>query len=139
MAIYPNTYQIVETFLRGIPAYICERMIKDGLSPEVHTIADFVAEAKKHEAAKKTLDYYNKMVHHENPGQKLTAPHDTSKPTFKKVGTTFVCRPHPKAKPKGVVENQRLFIKPKENNRRDVQGTHHHNKPHAPLFRSNMK
>jgi hypothetical protein len=37
-------------------------MIKDGLSSEVHTINDFVVEAKKHE----TLDYYNKMVHHSN-------------------------------------------------------------------------
>jgi hypothetical protein len=33
-------------------------MIKDGLSPEINTIDNFVAEAKRHELAKKTLDYY---------------------------------------------------------------------------------
>jgi hypothetical protein len=28
-------------------------MIKDGLSPEINTIDDFIAEAKRHESAKK--------------------------------------------------------------------------------------
>jgi hypothetical protein len=56
MAVYPNAYQIVETFLKGVPSYICDHMIKDGLSPEINTIDDFVAEAKKHETSKKTLD-----------------------------------------------------------------------------------
>jgi hypothetical protein len=62
MAVYPNMYQIVEMFLKGIPLYICEQMIKDGLSPEINTIDDFVAEAKRHESAKKMLDYYNKAM-----------------------------------------------------------------------------
>jgi hypothetical protein len=35
MAVYPDAYQIVETFLKGIPSYIRDRMIKDGLSPEI--------------------------------------------------------------------------------------------------------
>jgi hypothetical protein len=62
MAIYSDAYQIVETFLWDTSAYIHEHMIKDGLSPKVHTIDDFIAEAKKHEAAKKILDYYNRMI-----------------------------------------------------------------------------
>ena|ERR1700733_10174240 len=106
---------------------------------EVHTIDNFVAEAMKHEAVKKTLDYYNKMAHHVNPRQKPTIPRDTPKPTFKKVSTTFVHRPHPKPKPKDVVESWWLFIKPKEHNCRDAQGVNTHNKQHVHPFCSNMK
>jgi hypothetical protein len=32
MAVYPDTYQIVVTFLQKIPSYICTRMFQDGLS-----------------------------------------------------------------------------------------------------------
>jgi hypothetical protein len=90
MAVYSDAYQIVEMFLWGTPAYICERMIKDGLSPKVHTIDDFVAKAKKHEAAKKTLDYYNKMIQQSNPGKKPTTPRKMPKPNLRKVGTTLI-------------------------------------------------
>jgi hypothetical protein len=61
MAIYPDDYQIIETFLKGLPSYIRELLFKDGLSPEINTIDDFVAQAIKHETAKKTLDHYNCM------------------------------------------------------------------------------
>jgi hypothetical protein len=61
MAIYPDAYQTVETFLWGTPTYIHEHMI-NGLFPKVHTIDDFVAKAKKHKAVKKMLDYYNRMI-----------------------------------------------------------------------------
>jgi hypothetical protein len=90
MAIYPDAYQIVETFLRGTPAYICEHMIKDSLSPEVHTIDDFIAEAKKHKAAKKTLDYYNKMIQQLNPRKKPAMPREMPRPNLRKVGTTLI-------------------------------------------------
>ena len=112
MAVYPDAYQIVETFLRGIPSYIRERMIKDGLSPEINTIDDFVAEAKKHEAAKKTLDYYNKASQHPNPAQRISAGNNDRRPTFRKVGTTFVRRPIAN-KTKDISHNHRLLIKPK--------------------------
>ena len=105
MAVYPDAYQIVETFLRGIPTYICECMIKNGLSPEVNTIDDFVAKAKKHEAAKKTLDYYNKMIQQSNPAQKALNACKPLKPTLKKVGTTFVRKPRPRGNPKDISEN----------------------------------
>jgi hypothetical protein len=60
MAMYPDAYQIVVTFLQKIPSYIRTRMFQDGLSPEVNTIDDFISEAKRHETAKKTQDYYDK-------------------------------------------------------------------------------
>ena len=105
MAVYLDAYQTIKTFLHGIPAYIRKRMIKDGLSPEVNTIDDFVAKAKKHEAVKKTLDYYNKMIQQSNPAQKASSTHKPLKPTLKKVGMTFVCKPHPRGNPKDVSEN----------------------------------
>jgi hypothetical protein len=46
MAVYPDDYFIVETFLKGIPEFLWEPIITDGLSPEVNTIDDFVAQAK---------------------------------------------------------------------------------------------
>jgi hypothetical protein len=60
MAVYPDTYQIVVTFLQKIPSYICTHMFQDGLLPEVNTIDDFISEAKRHETVKKTQDYYDK-------------------------------------------------------------------------------
>ena len=111
MVVYPNAYQIVETFLRGIPSYIRECMIKDGLSTEINTIDDFVAEAKKHEAAKKTLDYYNKASQHPNPAQRISTGNNDCRPTFKKLGTMFVRRPFTN-KTKDISHNHRL-IKPK--------------------------
>jgi hypothetical protein len=140
MAVYPDAYQIVEMFLRGTPAYIHEHMIKDGLSPEVHTIDDFVAEAKKHEAVKKMLDYYNKMIQQSNPRKKPATPREMPKPNLRKVGTTLIRRSRLKAiqmNSKDVSENRRLFIKPKEHHCRGVQDAHHNTKPHH--NQSNMK
>jgi hypothetical protein len=140
MAVYPDTYQIVETFLWGTPTYIYECMIKDGLSPEVHTIDDFIAEAKKHEAVKKTLDYYNKMIQQSNPGKKPATPREMPKPNLRKVGTTLIQRSCLKAiqmNLKDMSENQQLFIKPKEHHCRSAQDAHHNTKPHH--NQSNMK
>jgi hypothetical protein len=62
MAVNPDDYLIMETFLRGIPESLCQPIINDGLSPEVNTINDFMAQAKWYEYAKKTLDYYNHLT-----------------------------------------------------------------------------
>jgi hypothetical protein len=59
MTIYPDDYLIVEMFVKGIPDSLHKLIITDGLSPEANTIDDFVAQAKRYEYAKKTLDYYN--------------------------------------------------------------------------------
>jgi hypothetical protein len=92
MAVYPNTYQIVETFLKGIPSYIRDRMIKDGLFPEINTIDDFVAEAKKHETLKKTLDYYNKMnIARPEPTSRANPSYNNAaKPMHKRTGVAVV-------------------------------------------------
>ena len=138
MVVYPDAYQIVETFLRSIPTYICERIIKDGLSPEINTINDFVAEAKKHEAAKKTLDYYNKIIQQSNPASRPSPSRELPKPTFKRVGTTFVRKSRPKEKTKDVSENRRLFIKPKEFHNK-VPVARPYMKPHNNNHHANLK
>ena len=108
-------------------------MQDDGLSPEVNTINDFVAEAKKHKAAKKTLDYYNKMIQQSNPAQKTLNTCEPSKPTLKKVGTTFVHKPCLRGNPKDISENQWLFTKLKEPHHKGAPIAHH------PRFHNNMK
>jgi hypothetical protein len=99
MAVYPNMYQIVEMFLKGIPLYIHEQMIKDGLSLEINTINDFVAEVKRHKSAKKMLDYYNNaMVMRLNPVTRasqlqtdgIRPKHPVGGMTFTHRGTTQV-------------------------------------------------
>ena len=92
MAIYPD-YLVIEIFLQGLPTSLCEPMIKDGLSPEINTINDFVAEAKKHETARKTLNYYNHMTttRLSSPIPRVTNPQaGTRRPIRHKVGVTLI-------------------------------------------------
>jgi len=93
MAIYPDDYLIIETFLKGLPTSLYEPMIKDGLSPEINTINDFMAEAKKHETARKTLDYYNHMMttRLSSPTPRVTNPQaGARRPIRCKVGITLI-------------------------------------------------
>jgi hypothetical protein len=133
MAVYPDAYQIIETFLKGIPSYIHERMIKDGLSPEINTINDFVAEAKKHEAAKKTLDYYNKVAvtrpdlapkssHSYNDNNRLTCPQSGSALVHKKMNQT---------RPMG--DDRSKVLKPKGGGQKVVNTTCSQQRPAPPL------
>jgi hypothetical protein len=94
MAVYPDAYQIVEMFLKGIPLYIHKKMIKDGLSLEINTIDNFITEAKRHESAKKMLDYYNKaMVARPNPVMGTSQLQtDSARPKCPVGRTTFTCR-----------------------------------------------
>jgi len=47
MAIYPDDYSILEQFLTGIPQAMATKMFKNfGLSPEIHSLDDFIATAK---------------------------------------------------------------------------------------------
>jgi hypothetical protein len=94
MVVYPNDYQIIETFLRGIPSYICEVMLKEGLSPKINMIDDFISESKQHKTAKKTLEYYNRMATTwaSTMTKVVIQPADLKKPTQRKVGVAFIHR-----------------------------------------------
>jgi Zinc knuckle len=114
MAIYPDSYQMVETFLKGIPSYIRERMLKDRMSPEFNTIDDFISESKKHETAKKTLDYYNRMTTTRSVvvAKGATSSNDAPKAALKKVGVTFV-RKQATDRTHTINDVRRVMIKPK--------------------------
>ena len=76
MAIYPDDYQIIETFLKGLPSFMRELMFKDGLSSKINTIDDFVAQAIKHETAKKTrlLQSYEYFLSHHHVNLEGSCP-----------------------------------------------------------------
>ena len=93
---------------------------------KANTIDDFVAKAKKNEATKKTLDYYNKMIQQSNPTQRTSTPCKLLKPTLKKVGMTFIQKSHPRGNTQDISENQRLFIKLKEPHNKGVPMAHQH-------------
>ena len=58
MAIYPDAYQIMDVFLKGIPATIHDKVFESGMSAEVNTIDDIVSRAKGIEMTQKMADYY---------------------------------------------------------------------------------
>src|SRR4029077_12591039 len=75
MVIYPDNYQIMDKFLRGIPSDIRDKVIDCGLSPEVNTIDDLVACAKAIEISQKTADYYRKKTPYESmPVTRISLP-----------------------------------------------------------------
>jgi hypothetical protein len=62
MSVYPDAYNIMDTFLLGIPSKIHVKMLRNGLTPEVNTVKDFVAEAKALEAAAKMEKHYSRYT-----------------------------------------------------------------------------
>jgi hypothetical protein len=62
MSAYPNTYNLMDTFLHGLPKEMWSEMLKNRLMPKANTIEDFVAEGKVIEDTMKTMDHYNKQV-----------------------------------------------------------------------------
>jgi hypothetical protein len=55
MSVYPNTYNLMDTFLHGLPKEMWSEVLKNGLMPEANTIEDFVADGKVIEDAMKTM------------------------------------------------------------------------------------
>ena len=55
MSVYPNAYNIMDTFLCGLPKAMQTKMLSEGLTPESNTIKDFIAEGKALEAAQKMV------------------------------------------------------------------------------------
>ena len=59
MAVYPDSYTILEEFLRAIPAHMRSKCFLDhGMSPEVNSLEDFVSITKEIEQNEKTEAYY---------------------------------------------------------------------------------
>jgi hypothetical protein len=59
MVVYPDSYTILEEFLRGIlPQTRSQCFLEYGLSPETNSLEDFVSIAKTIEQNEKTGAYY---------------------------------------------------------------------------------
>jgi hypothetical protein len=109
-------------------------MIKDGLSPKINTINDFIAEAKKHEAAKKMLDYYNKVaVTRPDPAPKSSHSYnDNNRLTRPQSGLALVRKKTNQTRPTG--DNWPKVLKPKGGGQKVVNTTCSQQRP-APLPR----
>ena len=58
MLVYPNSYNLMDTFFHGLPESMHAKMLKNGLTPEANTVEDFIAEGKAIEEANKTQEHY---------------------------------------------------------------------------------
>lgn len=75
MAIYPDDYTILQTFLMGIPSSIITELLGTiGLSPETNSLEDFVAHAKEIEQRTKNKSYYMTLREKEKPRTGRAAP-----------------------------------------------------------------
>jgi hypothetical protein len=93
MSVYPNAYNLMDTFLCGLPKEMRSEMLKNRLMPEANTIKDFVAEGKAIEDATKTMDHYNKQVNLPVARVSTTAAlntRDRTENSPKRAGVTFV-------------------------------------------------
>jgi hypothetical protein len=93
MLVYPNAYNLMDTFLDGLPKEMRSEILKNGLTPEANTIEDFIVEGKVIEDAMKTMDHYNKQVSLPVARVSTTAAlntRDQTKNSPKRAGVTFV-------------------------------------------------
>ena len=58
MSVYPDSYNLMDTFRHGLPASMHAEMLKNGLTPEANTVEDFIAEGKAIEEATKMQEHY---------------------------------------------------------------------------------
>jgi hypothetical protein len=68
MAAYPDDFSFIEVFLEGIPKDMRTELLRErGLSPEAHTMEDFIAFAIAYESRVKTDDYYHRRARVHTP------------------------------------------------------------------------
>ena len=87
MSVYPNTYNIMNIFLCGLPKEMQTKMLKNGLIPKANTVDNFISEEKALEAAIKTMEHYDCHSTHWADIQNLQNLHEAE---LKKVGITFM-------------------------------------------------
>jgi hypothetical protein len=87
MSVYPDAYNIMDTFLCGLPKEMRTKMLENGLTPEANTVDDFVSEGKALEAAMKTMEHYDRHSTRRSNTPNLQSQHETK---LKKVGITFM-------------------------------------------------
>jgi hypothetical protein len=93
MSVYSKTYNLMDTFLHGLPKEMQSEMLKNELMPEANTIEDFIVEGKAIKDAMKTMDYYNKQVNLPVAWASTMValnPRNQTKNSPKRAGVTFV-------------------------------------------------
>ena len=100
MVIYPDDYQIMDKFMRGIPSDIRDKVIDCGLFPEVNSIDDLVACAKAVEISQKTAEYYWKKSTIENISSTRGITHWISINSKPRMTTSYVRRTQFVTKPR---------------------------------------
>ncbi|KAG6823988.1 hypothetical protein H0H93_002707, partial [Arthromyces matolae] len=71
MAVFPDGYTILETFLDGIPADMRRHLIRqDKLTPEMNSVEEFLVHAIAHEQSLKTSNHYDQRSTRRNPSKK---------------------------------------------------------------------
>ena len=58
MSVYPDNYSICEQFLTGLLMPLVNKILKEGYSPEVHTVEEFVLKAMSINNYEKTKTYF---------------------------------------------------------------------------------
>jgi hypothetical protein len=130
MSVYPDPYNIMDTFLRGLPKDMRTKMLENGLTPEANTVEDFVSEGKALESAMKTMNHYDRPS--------LSAPRTTDMPKtqsrheekMKKVGVTFIKKSDWKEHSGG--SKPRVFVNNRTNFKPEPHDHQHANEKHEP-------
>jgi hypothetical protein len=145
MSVYPDAYNIMDTFLKGIPSEMRVEMLRNGLTPEANTVEDFVAEAKALEAAAKTEKHYSRYTMQTPAAPKPTPTHEprnngvsNERHEFRprKVGVTFMKRSEipqqgSSSRPRAFLKSRNTFGKPKDQEHQHDKPKGH-NDPHQP-------
>jgi hypothetical protein len=117
MSVYPDSYNIMDTFLRGLTKDMCSEMLKNGLTPEANTVEDFVTEGKAIEDAMKTLDHYNRQIAvpiSKPSAHYTTNPKDRNEPQPKRIRVTFIKKSDVRAHKGPSYDKPRVFLSTKQ-------------------------
>lgn len=121
MAVYPDDYTMLSIFLDKIPSYLMTELLNTrGLTPEVNTLSEFVANALDIEQRKKNETYYRERRVKATPTRtyKNTKANDEPKKQAPDHGTKVVERntnrfPRNNNYSKNYAQNRKPFVKAK--------------------------
>jgi hypothetical protein len=119
MAVYPDDYTMLSIFLDRIPSYIMTELLNTrGLTPEVNTLSEFVANALDIEQRKKNETYYRdrRAKTAPNRAHKSTRALDETKNQVPDHGTKAIEKTIPRfirsnSYPKNHSQNHKPFAK----------------------------
>ncbi|RDB23199.1 hypothetical protein Hypma_009704 [Hypsizygus marmoreus] len=108
MAVWPDAYTVMDTFVQGLPEGMRDKLFDDGLSPEVNTIDDFVSAAKAYEMASKTAAHYRNKINRRLAARREPRAQATPAPAARQNASNFKPRaaaPAARAQPRAAAGN----------------------------------